>query len=67
MAKQKVRDTYKYQLRVGRKIVHGGITNDLKRREQEHQKKWPNAKISQVGRKTTREAGRKWEKRKGYA
>lgn len=35
------RDTYKYQLKVGNKIVHGGITNDLNRREQEHQQTWP--------------------------
>lgn len=26
-------DTYKYQFKVGNKIVHGGITNDLARRE----------------------------------
>ena len=63
----KDRDTYKYQLRVGRKIVHGGITNDLERREGEHQQKWPNAKITQVGRKTTEDAAREWEKKKGYS
>ncbi len=60
------RDTYKYQVRVGRKIVHGGLTNDPARREQEHQQKWPNAKLSTVGRRTTEEAARKWEKDKGY-
>jgi predicted GIY-YIG superfamily endonuclease len=60
------RDTYKYQVRVGRKIVHGGITNDLERREQEHQQKWPKAKLTQVGRKTTPDAARAWEKDKGY-
>ncbi|MGI9411686.1 MAG: hypothetical protein ACR2OV_16540 [Hyphomicrobiaceae bacterium] len=61
------RDTYKYQFRDGRKIVHGGITNDLERREAEHQQKHPNGRISQVGRKTTEEAARKWEKDKGYS
>ena len=60
------RDTYKDQVRVGRKIVHGGITDDLKRREEEHQQKWPKAKLTQVGRRTTEKAGRKWEKDKGY-
>ena len=62
----KKRDTFKYQVRVGRKIVHGGITNDLDRREQEHQQKWPKAKVTKVGRITTEEAARDWEKKKGY-
>ena len=60
------RNTYKYQVRVGRKIVHGGITNDLERREQEHQQEWPKAKLSQVRRRTTEKAAREWEKDKGY-
>ncbi len=59
-------DTYKYQVRVGRKIVHGGITDDPERREKEHQKKWPKAKLTQVGRRTTEKAAREWEKAKGY-
>jgi predicted GIY-YIG superfamily endonuclease len=61
------RDTYKYQQKVENKIVHGGITNDLERREQEHQQQWPKSHISQVGRVTTEEAARKWEKEKGYS
>ena len=60
------RDTYKYQFKVGNKIVHGGITNDLERREQEHQQKWPSGHIKQVGRQTTEDAARKWEEEKGY-
>jgi hypothetical protein len=60
------RDTYKYQYKIGNKIVHGGITNDLERREQEHQQKWPKGHIKQVGRRTTEEAARKWEEEKGY-
>jgi len=35
----KPRDTFKYLYKIGNKIVHGGITNDLDRREQEHQQK----------------------------
>ncbi len=62
----KPRDTYKYQYKVGRKIVHGGITNDIERREQEHQQKWPNGHIVQVGRRTTEDAATEWEKKKGY-
>ncbi len=59
-------DTYKYQVRVGRKIVHGGITDDPERREKEHQQEWPKAKLTQVGRLTTKKAAREWEKAKGY-
>ena len=61
------RDTYKYYYKVGNKIVHGGITNDLERREQEHQDKWSNGHITQVGRKTTEDAAREWEKKKGFS
>ena len=63
----KPRDIYKYQFKVGHKIVHGGITNDLNRRESEHQQKWPEGHIKQVGRRTTEEAARNWEKEKGYS
>ncbi len=62
----KPRDTFKYQFKVGRKILHGGITDDLPRREAEQQEKWPKGHIKQVGRKTTEEAARAWEKKKGY-
>lgn len=61
----KPRNTYKYQLKVGNKIVHEGITDDLERREQEHKQKWPKGHIKQVGRQTTEEAAREWEKKRG--
>lgn len=60
------RDTYKYQFKIGNRIVHGWITNDLERREIEHQEKWSNGHIRQIGRKTTEDAARNWEKEKGY-
>jgi len=63
----KPRDTCKYLYKIGNKIVHGGITNDLDRREQEHQQKWSKGHIKQVGRRTTEEAARKWEKVKGFS
>jgi predicted GIY-YIG superfamily endonuclease len=63
----KPRDTYKYYFKDGRKIVHGGITKDLERREQEHQQKWPKGHIVQVGRCTTEEAAREWEEDKGFS
>lgn len=57
----KNRDTYKYDYKVGNKIVHSGITNDLDRREQEHQQRWPKGHIKQVGNRTTEQAARDWE------
>ena len=60
------RDTYKYVFKVVNKIVHGGITEDLEQREKQHRQKWPTGHINQVGRKTTEEAARKWEKEEGF-
>lgn len=62
----KPRDTHKYLFKVRNKIVHGGITDDLERREAEHQQKWPKGHIVQVGHRTTEEAAREWEKDKGF-
>lgn len=56
------RDTYKYQVKQGRKTVYRGITYDLERREAEHQKEFPDSRMEQVGRRTTREAALKWER-----
>ncbi len=61
----KTRDTYKYQQKVGNKIVHRGITNDPERREKEHQQDRPNSNISLIGRRTTREAALEWERKGG--
>lgn len=63
----KPRDTYKYEFKVGNKIVHKGITKELERREQEHQQKYPNGHIIQVGIRTTEEAAREWEKEQGVS
>jgi predicted GIY-YIG superfamily endonuclease len=60
------RNTYKYYFKVGNKIIHGGITNDLEEREKDHQQKWLKGHIVQVGRCTTEEAAREWEKKKGF-
>ena len=61
------RNTYKYVFKVGNKIVHGGKTDNLERREQEHQQQNPKGHIKQVGRRTTDEAARNWEKQQGYS
>ena len=62
----KPRKTYKYYFKVSKRIVHGGITKDIERREMEHKQKWPNGHIYKVGNITTEEAARKWEKEKGF-
>lgn len=62
----KPQNTYKYHFKVGNKIKHGGITDDLERREMEHQQNWPKGHIKQVGRKTTEEVAREWEEKKGF-
>jgi len=56
------RDTYKYRLWYYGSIVHYGITNDLERRESEHQKKWPGSTIEKIGNMTTRTAALQWER-----
>ena len=55
------RDTYKYQLKVGNKIVYLGITRDLEQRAIANKSRYPDAHIEKVGRRTTRLAARKWE------
>lgn len=60
----RARNTYKYDFKLKQRIVHSGITNDLERREVEHQQKWPKGHIVQVGNKTTEEAAMEWEKTK---
>ena len=61
----KPRNIFKYHFKIGNKIVHKGITNDLDRRETEHQQKYPEGHIKQEGRKTTEDAARQWEKDQG--
>lgn len=56
------RDTYKYELRNGRKVVYVGITNDLERRENEHRNEGMKfTSMTKVGNKTTRDAAEAWE------
>ena len=60
----KPHDTYKYVFKKDNKVVHVGITNDLDRREQEHQRTrgWSDGHIRKVGRRTTRDAALLWER-----
>lgn len=66
MAKrQDTRDTYKYHVQIDKKIVHRGITKDLEKRASQHKARWPNSRVVQVGRRTTREKALEWERRGG--
>lgn len=66
MAKQK-RDTYKYLVKRGNKVLDGGITKDLERREQERQREYPGSHLKKVGIRTTEEGAREWEKEEGFS
>ena len=57
------RDTYKYHLKDGKKIIRSGITIDLERREREHKSEYgDNVHIQKVGNITTKEGAKEWEK-----
>lgn len=56
------RDTYKYELRNGNRVVYVGITNDLDRREAEHRNEGMQfTSINKVGNITTHDAAEAWE------
>jgi len=67
MSDDQPRDTYRYHPILDRKIVHRGITNDLSRREQEHQQEFPGSKIKQIGLAVTRDSALEWERDGGKA
>lgn len=59
------RDTFKYELKNGNKVVYVGITNDPEVREKQHQKdgkKFGHMKV--IGRATTEDGAKKWESKR---
>lgn len=57
------RNTYKYHFKQGNKVIHTGITNDIDRREHEHQRDYGDGgRIQKVGYATTLDAALKWER-----
>ena len=66
MKKQKPRNYFTYYYKIGKRIKHGGMTDDLERREKEHQQKWPRGHIFQVGYRKTKKGAERWEKKKGF-
>lgn len=65
VSKKDKRDTYKYHLIKGNRILYRGITTDLDRRLREHQQEFPRTRIRQIGRRTTREKALEWEHKGG--
>lgn len=64
----KPRNTYKYRLKRGNKLVPQhpyGITDDLWRRENELRREFPGSHIVKVGIRTTRKGALRWERRGG--
>lgn len=58
----KTRDTYRYELRDGRKIVDIGITDDPERREQQHRSEGHCfGNMTLVGPRVTEDSARDWE------
>lgn len=55
------RDTYKYELTQGNKVVYVGITNDPTRREMEHRQDKNFDKMRIVGSASTLDGASQWE------
>ena len=55
------KDTYKFQLKQGRRVICRGITIYLFQSEAELQIGYPNSKVHKVGRRTTHNAAHQWE------
>lgn len=55
------RDTYKYELKDGNKVLYVGITNNPERREQEHRQNKEFGHMNIIGNHTNREAAENWE------
>ena len=56
----KPRNSFKYNFKIGNKIVRVGSTSNLVRRESERKRDFPQGHILQVGRRTTKGAAYKW-------
>lgn len=56
------RDTFKYELYNGKRLVYVGTTNDLNRRESEHRNDGMEfTSMRKIGNATTKEAAGEWE------
>ena len=55
------RDTYKYELTKGNRVVYVGITNDPERREKEHHQDKDFDRLRIIGNVSTRNGASQWE------
>ncbi len=55
------RNTYKYELTQGNKVVYVGITNDPARREMEHRQDKDFDRMRIIGRPSTLDGASQWE------
>jgi len=61
-----IRDTNRYHIKRGNRILHRGITNDLERRHDEHRLTYgDDVTITKIGPKVSRESGLQWEREGG--
>lgn len=59
------RNTSKYELKDGKRVVYVGITNDLERRTKEHKAEGLQfTNVKKVGNSTTRKGAENWETRR---
>ena len=58
-----VRNTYRYRLKVGDRVILHGFTTDLARRQKEHQLRWPAARVEPIGEATSHREAWEWERR----
>lgn len=56
-----IKDTHKYVLKDGNKILYVGITDNPQRRESEHRQNKDFQKMEVIGRAVTRQSAEKWE------
>ena len=59
--------TYRYRFKVDGRVIHHGITNDLRRREREHRQRWPDGAIEQVGQPTSHRDAWEWERQQALS
>ncbi|WP_367391882.1 hypothetical protein [Lewinella sp. LCG006] len=60
------RNTNRYHIKCGNKILHRGITNDLERRHKEHRQRYGgDVIIVKIGPKVSRESALRWEREGG--
>jgi hypothetical protein len=59
------KDTYKYHLKEGRRIISRGVTRDINRVAGELERNHPNSRVQRIGRRTTHDAAVRWRREGG--